>query len=799
MASRVTLRIAAALLAASLTAPSGAAAFDHSAIETRAFVRSEFRVRAGIPEEALRALRENRFFHASLLMRAYLATVKDTTAEELLVSARAEAGWGDWERVETLLANRAWLDRIEGGDGWQLLGRSLYEADKYEASATALARYLDVASESPATSRGFAELYRALALTHLTDTAAATSAFDRAAALLPDISDWIVLRLVESAAERGDAATVTSRLSKMDPEIAREWGWRARVEAYRNANDIAAALEAASNAAAAMRSSSRKAEAYVAAAGLYQEQGDLDKARDSFRKAMSASPGSTSAVDAARLMSDLSGLTPDDRLQIGRIYLRHGNTARAVAGISAYLNAGKGSATERERLRYEMGNAQFRGGRYDDAEKTMLGIVERNIVPSLAADALLIAGRAQYRDGRVTQGRKTFISVVSRYPKDDAAARALYLAADLDQDDENFSLAQERFRKTTTLSPNAEEVGLAHMRLGGIAFADSDFKAALAEFDGYRTRYPNGRRYVQATYWAALSARRLRDEAKATARLEEVFRMEPLSYYGGRAADMLGKTFWDVPLKPSPDTDPSLVKDVTRALQRVDLLQQIDGSDAADWEVDRIRQRFGVSKSALYSLAEQLNQRGYTMTAIGIGWELFDRDGGWNGRLLHIIYPFPYQNIIMAESAEAGVDPFLSAGLMRQESMFNVDAISGPGAIGLMQVMPATGETLAHQLGVKRFDTDMLKNAELNTHLGTRYLAEQLTDFDRRLPVVLAAYNAGPHRIDRWQQFPEYADDDLFAERIPFAETRDYVKIVQNNARIYRALYQTTMAPPAGS
>jgi len=112
-----------------------------------------------------------------------------------------------------------------------------------------------------------------------------------------------------------------------------------------------------------------------------------------------------------------------------------------------------------------------------------------------------------------------------------------------------------------------------------------------------------------------------------------------------------------------------------------------------------------------------------------------------------------------------------------------------------MQVMPATGRSLGRELGLADFDDDMLKHAELNAHLGTRYLAEQLEAFDGRLPVVLAAYNAGPHRINRWSQFPEFVDDEQFAERIPFAETRDYVKIVQNNASIYRELYGDAIQP----
>jgi soluble lytic murein transglycosylase len=107
-----------------------------------------------------------------------------------------------------------------------------------------------------------------------------------------------------------------------------------------------------------------------------------------------------------------------------------------------------------------------------------------------------------------------------------------------------------------------------------------------------------------------------------------------------------------------------------------------------------------------------------------------------------------------------------------------------------MQVMPETGEILARQLDVSRFTTELLKKPEFNVTLGVRYLAEQLEAYDERLPVVLSAYNAGPSRVARWRRiFPEFPDDELFSERIPFSETRDYVKIVQHNARMYRALY----------
>jgi soluble lytic murein transglycosylase len=86
----------------------------------------------------------------------------------------------------------------------------------------------------------------------------------------------------------------------------------------------------------------------------------------------------------------------------------------------------------------------------------------------------------------------------------------------------------------------------------------------------------------------------------------------------------------------------------------------------------------------------------------------------------------------------------------------------------------------------------MLENPEVNATLGTVFVAELMRQNRKRVALVLAAYNAGPARLARWQQFPEFSDDETFTERIPFDETRDYVRIVQQNARMYSALYPAT-------
>lgn len=749
------------------------------------------------PDEAIRALNEGRHLHASLILREWLATAKDTTPEDLLLAARAEAGWSNWERVEQLLAGKAWLDSVADGLGWSLLARSQYESRKWETSQRSYARFLDAGKAAAARERGLAELFRAHAFRESGDNAAAIDAYDKAAALLPDAADWVALHAVAATAAMGDTAAVASRLARIDPEIARDWGWRHRVRAAREAGDLPGALTAARSAAANLPAASRRADAHVEAGRILVELGRTADAKDAFRTAVETSPGTTGGIDGARLLSDMSGLSPDDRLLIGRTYLRHGNTDRGIAGLQAWVDARLGTPIARDRLRLEIGRAYFRAGRYDAAERILTGVAGRVNETSTAATALLYVGRSQYRDGRTTQGRRTFLEVARKFPNENATAEALYLAADLAHDDGDVDRATELFRQAAASPTGVEEVGLAHMRLGGIAFNRGQYESARTEFERYRAAYPNGRRYAQATYWASLASRKLGDDATASARLAEVNRLEPLSYYGGRAADLLGKAPLDMVLNAAPATDSATAADIAGAMLRIDLLGGMEWADAAAYEVSRIRRRLAGSRPAMYRLAEALNERGFTTAGIEIGWELF-RGNGWDDRLLRIIYPFPYRNILVAEARERGVDPFVSAGLIRQESMFQPEAVSGAGAIGLMQVLPATGQTLARQLGVRRFNADMLKHAEYNAHLGMKYLADQIGSFDGRLPVVFAAYNAGPQRITRWREFPEFADDEQFAERIPFAETRDYVKVVQGNARIYRALYGAEIESASG-
>ncbi|MBX5476202.1 MAG: lytic transglycosylase domain-containing protein [Clostridia bacterium] len=157
---------------------------------------------------------------------------------------------------------------------------------------------------------------------------------------------------------------------------------------------------------------------------------------------------------------------------------------------------------------------------------------------------------------------------------------------------------------------------------------------------------------------------------------------------------------------------------------------------------------------------------------------------------VYAAYPFPYRDIIEEAAREYGFDPFLIAAVIRTESRFRPDAVSPPGARGLMQLMPDTARQLAAKDGYASFDDDMLFDPRVNVQLGTQYLAELRSAFDGSLPAALAAYNGGRRNVRSW--LAEGVWDGTFehAERVPFLETRRFLERVHRAHRIYAWLYR---------
>jgi soluble lytic murein transglycosylase len=164
--------------------------------------------------------------------------------------------------------------------------------------------------------------------------------------------------------------------------------------------------------------------------------------------------------------------------------------------------------------------------------------------------------------------------------------------------------------------------------------------------------------------------------------------------------------------------------------------------------------------------------------------------------ILQIIFPLTYWDSIKKNSVTHGLDPYVTAALIAQESTFDASAHSTANAWGLMQIVPSTGRRLAAASGIRRFSTGMLTNADTNIRLGTLYFSRLVTQFGGTY-YALASYNAGENRVVRWKAERPGMEEDEFIDDIPFPETQNYVKRILGTAEDYRHLYGGGGGTPA--
>lgn len=232
----------------------------------------------------------------------------------------------------------------------------------------------------------------------------------------------------------------------------------------------------------------------------------------------------------------------------------------------------------------------------------------------------------------------------------------------------------------------------------------------------------------------------------------------------------------DEPARQAVRSNPGLA----RALYAIQLGLRSEG--VREWNyTTNLHENGGMGDKELLAAAELACQR-----------QIWDRCINTSERTKSVVdvgqrFPMPFKDAVVSRSREIGLDPAYVYGLIRQESRFIMDARSGVGASGLMQIMPATARWTARKIGMTDFTPGSINDRDTNITLGTAYLKLALDDFDGSMAMAAAGYNAGPGRPRNWRNGP-VLDGAIWAENVPFAETRDYVKKVLSNTTSYAAI-----------
>jgi soluble lytic murein transglycosylase len=361
--------------------------------------------------------------------------------------------------------------------------------------------------------------------------------------------------------------------------------------------------------------------------------------------------------------------------------------------------------------------------------------------------------------------------------------------------------AAEFYRRATEQFPAGKNAAPAAWRAAWAAYLERRPEAA-ALFEDYVRRFPATPQVANALYWLGRAAERAGNVPHARSFYLKLAERFPHNYFAFQAEERMralgeGPTNASdvLPLVPPPPPLPGFEQAIPTAAaarwRRADALRVIAFDASAELELRAAHAATGSAFLLLEAAQAAVAAGRYTASITAARQAVpqlearrFDEvpEQVWR-----TVYPLPYAAEIERHAARNHLDPRIVAGLIRQESIFQRDAVSRAGAVGLMQVLPSTGRRVARQLRLG-YARARLFQADYNIRLGTAHLENLRKQFDT-LEKALAAYNAGEHRVVPWLAERNFDEPAEFVESIPFTETREYVQIVIRNAEIYRRLY----------
>lgn len=415
-------------------------------------------------------------------------------------------------------------------------------------------------------------------------------------------------------------------------------------------------------------------------------------------------------------------------------------------------------------------------------------------------------GRNLWNLGQPMAGAKYFKEVTQDAPSSELAVKAQFFLGKIYEERKNFPEALKNYKAALEKYPNEDYAQWAGWRLGWVHYLDGKFEQAFNKFQEAANRFPDKSFIEYNLYWSAKSAEKMDKKDVARDLYAKVAELYPYTFHGIRAKDQL--LALDVKPETRKKNPAAPVEEAVLQLGRpLSVMEKFHHTRANELA------RLGLTQEARDEIG--VLQKTVRKNLTGVLWlsQLYHQAQGYaeSLRLLHLykdfttkpkekdlssnfwkhFFPLAYEEAILGYSKSRKVDPFFVNGIIRQESLFDSQALSPAGARGLMQIMPATGKNLYPKTKFKKpFETDALFDPDLNIRLGVKYVSQLNKRFNRNGMHILISYNAGPHVLKKWlKRFGHVSDQDVFIESIPYPETRRYVKHVLRNLGIYKALY----------
>jgi len=554
----------------------------------------------------------------------------------------------------------------------------------------------------------------------------------------------------------------------------------------------------------------------------YEAAGDTQKAASAFRNLYFNLPNSFEADVAGAELHKLgiSGSVADRRTRADLLFKAE-HYSDAARDYRELMNEDQVSPADRPELQLALASALEKSGSSQDARKILTSMGAQT--GDAEAERLYLLSETARSTSDEEAVQRTLNDLRQFGPASPWLEQALLSAGNMYLLKRDYDRAIDYFRELQQRFPNGVHASSAHWKAGWLSFRQGRTAEARQEFEEQIALYPNSAEIPAALYWRARLAEEDGNPGMARAfyqKLSDRFR----NYYYAELARQRLKGLQDpVDNSPKPDLPKqSLPKEDAvhyPLLDRVSPVSSAGKITATDPPEDNLRverarllSNGGLADAAVRELQAAASQEGGTWAPPEMARVY--QDGGRYDRGIEImkrttpnyfavdipdlprpyweaLFPKAYWTDLRKYSVLNGLDPYLVASLIRQESEFNALALSHANAVGLMQLLPKTGKTVAKQVKLKGYSATELYTPAINLELGTRYFKDMVDKYNGQFEYALAAYNAGSDRVGDWLGQGHYRDPQEFVESIPFTETREYVQAILRNANVYRQLYGT--------
>jgi soluble lytic murein transglycosylase len=462
---------------------------------------------------------------------------------------------------------------------------------------------------------------------------------------------------------------------------------------------------------------------------------------------------------------------------------------------------------DRPKMQLALADALHRSGKNRDAKQVLASV--GNVSGELNAQRLYLLGQVAW----AANDNDTFYQTVAELRQADATSpwleQALLSAANLHLVHHEYDQALDAFREAQLRFPDGPRASYVHWKAAWLTLRQGRNEDAKKAFEEQIALYPTGGETPAALYWRARLAEEDNQFVMARAFYEKLSDRYRNFYYAELARQRMKH------LPPTTDTEAVTQYAILDRVPPLTSSGKITETDAPTDEL-HVQKAQLLGNGGLVDFAVRELQA--AAATDGGSWapaetaQLYVETGHYDRAIEYMkhsapnyfaldipdlprkyweaLFPKPYWSDLKRSSEANGLDPYLVASLIRQESEFNPNAVSRANAVGLMQLLPKTGKLVAKQVKLKRFNASQLYTPAVNMQLGTRYFRGMVDKFGS-FEYALAAYNAGSDRVEEWLGQGKYRDPQEFVESIPFTETREYVQAILRNASVYKQLYGT--------